>query len=111
MSIDQGSSTAPVTAVAHRSRNNQRYDDDSCSTNHDDTRSAAALPSNAKRETAAAHPIAPLTIYHSPPNRPVPSSFLFPDIAGAGTATPDAAALAHIAPGFVDPFHFDWPHW
>jgi hypothetical protein len=23
----------------------------------------------------------------------------------------DAAAPAHGAPGFADPFHFDWPHW
>jgi hypothetical protein len=24
---------------------------------------------------------------------------------------PDAAAPPHGAPGFADPFHFDWPHW
>jgi hypothetical protein len=23
----------------------------------------------------------------------------------------DAAAPAHGALGFADPFHFDWPHW
>jgi hypothetical protein len=23
----------------------------------------------------------------------------------------DASAPAHGAPGFADPFHFDWPHW
>jgi hypothetical protein len=24
---------------------------------------------------------------------------------------PDSASPAHFAPGFTDPFHFDWPHW